>query len=102
MIEPVERAKSKVYVIKMAYGSFKARKRIKVESGVEPTFQLVPVFGVGVVIDGVLKTFIPLTEIEREDAEQLFDKYGVEKGAIVAIVSEIAEETKSENELHLD
>lgn len=68
----------------------------------EPDFQLTPILGVGVLINGVLKAHIPVTVLDKEDADELFGKYGIPKQAVITIVSEIAEETRGEKELHLD
>ncbi|MEM1694436.1 MAG: hypothetical protein QXH21_07960 [Ignisphaera sp.] len=92
----------KAYIIKLVYGETKAKKKIKVTGNIEPMFQLVPILGVGVLVDGKLKTFIPLTELEPEDSNELFNKYSINSDSISATVVEVTEETKEERELKLE
>lgn len=97
----MSREQSKSYVIKLMYGNFKARKKVRSE-GIEPEFQLVPMLGVGVLVDKMLKVFVPLVEIDKEDSDALFEKYGISHDSIVAVISEVTEETKNEMELRLE
>jgi len=93
---------SRAYIIKLAYGEMKTRKKVKVTSNVEPMFQLVPVLGVGVLVDGKLKAYIPLTELDVEDSQELFNKYSIQRDGVSAVVVEVTEETKEEKELKLE
>lgn len=94
--------RNRVYVIKLSYGNHKSKKKVKVEGGVEPSFQLVPIFGVGVLVDGVLKAYVPVATLEKEDAEKILESYGIPKHTITSTVTEIAEEPRGEVELHLE
>ncbi|MEM4787885.1 MAG: hypothetical protein QXV28_07900 [Ignisphaera sp.] len=93
---------NKAYIINLIYGDMKTKKKVKVSSNVEPVFQLVPVLGVGVLVDGRLKAYIPLTELEVEDSEELFKKYSIHRDSISAVIVEITEETREERELKLE
>ncbi|MEM1694041.1 MAG: hypothetical protein QXL19_10080 [Ignisphaera sp.] len=92
----------KSYIIKLMYYDTKVRKKIKVTNNVEPTFQLVPILGVGVLVNDKLKIHIPLVELDIEDVKDLFNKYSINIDNISAVIVEITEESKEERELKLE
>lgn len=94
--------KRKIYSVVLSYGSTKVRKRIKVEHGAEPEFEMVPVFAVGLLVDDRLVAVLPITEIDRLDAENIMVKAGIQKELVAAIITEIDEEMKEEKQIRLD